>query len=52
MLENELLEAPFFEEEIRLDVLDSYAKGAPSTYGFPFFFTSLSGMLLKQILLS
>ena len=36
--ENEMLECPFSEEEIRVAVLGSYAEGAPRPYGFPFLF--------------
>lgn len=35
-VENELLEAPFSEEEIKEAVFGSYAEGAPSPDGFPF----------------
>lgn len=37
--ENESLEAPFTEEEIRIAVFDSYAKGAsgPDGFSFPFY---------------
>jgi len=45
--ENELLEAPFTEEEIKNAVFDSYAEGAPSPDGFSFLFFSIKifGML-------
>jgi hypothetical protein len=36
--ENELLEAPFSEEEIKKDIDGSYAGGAPSPDGFSFLF--------------
>jgi len=36
--ENELFEAPFSEEEIRLAVFESYAEGSPSPDGFSFMF--------------
>lgn len=36
--ENELLEAPFSEEEIKTTVFESYAEGAPGPDGFSFLF--------------
>lgn len=36
--ENELLEAPFSKEEIKLVVFYSYSNGAPGPDGIPFFF--------------
>jgi len=36
--ENELLEAPFTEEEIKNTVFDSYAEGGPGPDGFSFLF--------------
>lgn len=36
--ENELLEAPLTEEEIRNAIFDSYAEGPPGLDGFPFLF--------------
>lgn len=36
--ENEALQAPFSEEEIRNAVFGSYAKGAPGPDGLPFLF--------------
>jgi len=36
--ENELLEAPFTEEEIKNVVFDSYAEGGPGPDGFSFLF--------------
>ena len=37
-LENELLEAPFTENEVREAVFSSYAEGAPGPDGFSFLF--------------
>jgi len=36
--ENEVLEAPFSEEEIRVAVFESYVEGAPGPDGFSFLF--------------
>jgi len=36
--ENELLEAPFSEEEIRIAIFESYAEGVPGPDGFSFMF--------------
>lgn len=37
-LENDLLEAPFSEDEIKEAIFESYAGGAPSSDGFSFLF--------------
>ena len=42
-LENEMLEAPFSESEIKEAVFDSYADGAPGPDGFSFLFTNIFG---------
>ena len=36
--ENNTLEAPFSEEEVKQAVFDSYSDGAPGPDGIPFFF--------------
>jgi hypothetical protein len=36
--ENEFLETPFFEEEVKEAVFRSYAEGAPGPNGFSFLF--------------
>ena len=45
--ENEMLEAPFTEEEIKEAVFGSYADGAPGPDGFPFLFYQRFWDLIK-----
>jgi len=51
-LENEMLEAPFSESEIKEAVFDSYADGAPGPDGFSFLFYQHFWDLVKQDLMS
>jgi hypothetical protein len=45
--ENDMLEAPFSEEEIKRAIDGSYAEGAPRPDGFSFLFYQISGMSLR-----
>ena len=45
--ENEVLEAPFSEEEIRAAVFESYAEGAPGPDGFSFLFYQTFWNIIK-----
>ena len=51
-LENELLEAPFTENEVREAVFSSYAEGAPSPDGFSFLFYQVFWDLIKVDLMN
>ena len=46
--ENELLEAPFSEEEIRIAIFESYAEGVPGPDGFSFMFYHHFWDLIKE----
>ena len=50
--ENAILEAPFSELEIKLDLFNSYADGAPGPDGIPFFFYQKFWNLIKPDLLA
>jgi hypothetical protein len=47
-VENEMLEAPFTEEEVRQALFKSYADGSPSPDGIPFFFYQKFWYLVKD----
>jgi len=51
-LENELLEAPFTENEVREAVFSSYAEGAPGPNGFSFLFYQVFWDLIKVDLMN
>jgi len=51
-LENELLEAPFTENEVREAVFSSYAEGAPGPDGFSFLFYQVFWDLIKVDLMN
>ena len=50
-LENELLEAPFTENEVREAVFSSYAEGAPGPDGLSFLFYQKFWNLIKADLI-
>jgi hypothetical protein len=49
VVENETLEAPFSEEEVREVVFGSYAEGAPGPDGFSFLFYQVFWDVIKKI---
>ena len=51
-LENELLEAPFTENEVREAVFSSYAEGAPDPDSFSFLFYQVFWDLIKVDLMN
>ena len=51
-LENELLEAPFTENEVREAVFSSYAEGAPGPDGFSFLFYQVFWDMIKVDLMN
>ena len=51
-LENELLETPFTENEVREVVFSSYAEGAPGPDGFSFLFYQVFWDLIKVDLMN
>ena len=50
--ENNTLEAPFSEEEVKQAVFDSYSDGAPGPDGIPFFFYQNFWELVKNDLMN
>ena len=50
--ENDILEAPFSEEEIKRAVFESYSDGAPGPDGVPFFFYQHFWDLVKKDLIA
>jgi len=52
LVENELLEAPFTEEEVKKAVFGSYADGAPRPDGLPFLFYQIFWETIKLDLMN
>ena len=52
ILENNMLEAPFTENEVREAVFSSYAEGAPGPNGFSFLFYQVFWDLIKVDLMN
>ena len=51
-VENELLEAPFTEEEVKVALFGSYADGAPRPNGLPFLFYQVLWEIIKSNLMN